>query len=203
MTYPFAAEMLSRRAVAAAIIIALHVVVAYCLATGLVHQRLIEVPVLLARVLPEPPQPPPKTVEPIVKLAGPRRVVEHSVPPVHWEEPSPPPFTTGPTLAPGPAIPPLPEEPLRILGHNELPGTEEFYPPELRRLGIGGASYVRVCVDAAGVRQGEPVLEDSSGNERIDAGALNVARHGRYARAVRGDTPVPNCYRFRITFRVN
>jgi TonB family protein len=107
--------------------------------------------------------------------------------------------TEAPSGAQTDAIPP---PPVRMLGTNQLPDAEEFYPPELRRLGVEGASYVRVCVDRAGVRQGDPRIEQSSGNARLDEGAVNVARHGRYARSVQGDAPVPNCYHFRIVFRM-
>ena len=83
-----------------------------------------------------------------------------------------------------------------------MPDTQEYYPPAVIRDGIEGAAYVRVCVDERGTRRGEPTLEQSSGNAQLDVGALNVARHGRYARAVQGSTPVPNCYRFRIAFKI-
>jgi TonB family protein len=92
--------------------------------------------------------------------------------------------------------------PIRPLGANQLPNTEDYYPPDLRRLEVQGATNVRVCVDAQGVRQGEPVIEESSGNARLDLGALNIARHGRYARSVQGTTPVGNCFRFRIAFKI-
>ena len=36
----------------------------------------------------------------------------------------------------------------------------------------------------------------------LDMSAVNIARHGRYARSVRGDTPVANCYRLRIVFEM-
>ena len=73
-----------------------------------------------------------------------------------------------------------------------MPDTQEYYPPALIREGIEGAAYVRVCAwMRRGTRRGEPTLEQSSGNAQLDVGALNVARHGRYARAVQGSTPVP------------
>jgi TonB family protein len=86
------------------------------------------------------------------------------------------------------------------MGKHQLPDTEDYYPPDLRRQGIQGATNVRVCVDERGVRQGEPTIEKSSGNDRLDLGAVNIARHGRYARSVQGVMPVGNCYRFKIIF---
>jgi TonB family protein len=88
-----------------------------------------------------------------------------------------------------------------MLGRNVLPDSEDYYPPERRRLGIEGAALVRVCVDARGTRSGEPLIEESSQDAQLDAAALNVARHGRYVRSEQGGVAVPNCYRFHIVFR--
>ena len=89
-----------------------------------------------------------------------------------------------------------------MIGQNSLPNTEDFYPPDLRRQGIEGAANVRVCVDTKGVRQGEPTVELSSGNPRLDEGALKIARAGKYARATQGEMPVATCYRFHIGFHM-
>ena len=86
------------------------------------------------------------------------------------------------------------------MGKNWLPNSQDYYPPDLIRSGVQGNAQLRVCVDEAGHLSGPPVVEQTSGNARLDQGALNVVRAGRYARAVRGDTPVPNCYEFRIVF---
>ena len=59
---------------------------------------------------------------------------------------------------------------------------------------------MQVCVDARGNRRGEPALQQTSGDAELDAAALNVARHGRYARALQGEQPVPTCFNFRIVF---
>jgi TonB family protein len=111
---------------------------------------------------------------------------------------------TGAGPAPPPYVPPIAAQsaPIRLLGKHQLPATEEYYPSDLRRSGIEGATNIRVCVDERGIRQGEPTIEKSSGNDRLDLGALNVARRGRYARAVQGGVPVGNCYRFKIIFEI-
>jgi protein TonB len=207
MVYQYATlEVLPRRALAVAGIIALHVLVAYLLLTGLMPtiQPVFE-PALVGTVRieaqPEPPSPP--TVR--VDLHHTLRPVASAAPPVL---PGAPPATPpSPADADGEAVSAaqtnaVPPPSVRVLGKNQLPDAEEFYPPALRRLGVEGATYVRVCVDGAGVRQGDPHIEQSSGDARLDEGALNVARHGRYARSVQGDIPVPNCYHFRITFRM-
>jgi len=76
-------------------------------------------------------------------------------------------------------------EPLVVVGRHRLPNTEDYYPPHEKRLGIEGTSVVRVCVDETGRRQGEPVIERSSGNARLDEGALNIARRAIRARRSR------------------
>jgi TonB family protein len=194
---------LPRRTLVLAAIIALHVTVAYFFATGLI-QRIAPAaePHTMARVLIEtqPPPPPPPPPE--------QRWHPQHMTPIPTEFPGAP---AGPTAItePPPEAPPVPPDPvpapepqIRLLGQHRLPATEDFYPPEKRREGIEGAPIVRVCVDARGVRQGEPVLESGSGDAGLDQGAINVARHGHYARAERGGVPVPNCYRFRITFQI-
>jgi TonB family protein len=97
---------------------------------------------------------------------------------------------------------PGPPPPIRLIGRNQLPNTSDFYPPALIRQGVEGAAVVRVCVDEKGSRRGEPAVEQSSGNARLDAGAIGVARAGQYARAMQGDTPVPVCHRIRIGFNL-
>ncbi len=193
-----------RRTLAVGAILALHVLLVYLLATGLIqHIVMREPPTIHAQVLPDvrrdPPPPP---------LADPRIRTDIPVP-VDPDIPqlNAPPDSTAVTQRPPvetAARPGLPEQrpaPLRILGRNLLPDSESYYPPDKARLGISGASYVRVCVDPQGRRQGEPALEQTSGDAGLDAAALNVARHGQYAHALQGDQPVPTCFRFRIVFR--
>jgi TonB family protein len=200
------AELLPSRTLVAGAIVALHIAAAYILITGLIHQGLPPVaPHTEARVMIEnPPAPPDPIVKPQVVLNHPRidqpRVPDPPLAPVQVLGPD---RSSVATPLPPPGVPDIavPAD-IRVLGRNQLPDTEEYYPPAKRRDGVEGVSDVRVCVDGRGVRQGEPVLERSSGDADLDRGALNVARHGRYARAVQAGQPVPNCYRFRITFRI-
>ena len=200
------AELLPSRTLVAGAIVALHIAAAYTLITGLIHQGLPPVaPHTEARVVIEnPPAPPDPIVKPQVVLNHPRidqpRVPDPPLAPVQVLGPD---RSSVATPLPPPGVPEVavPAD-IRVLGRNQLPDTEEYYPPAKRRDGVEGVSDVRVCVDGRGVRQGEPVLERSSGDADLDRGALNVARHGRYARAVQAGEPVPNCYRFRITFRI-
>jgi TonB family protein len=199
-------ELLPSRTLAAGAIVALHVAAAYFLITGLIHEASPPAePRTQAQVMIEStPAPRDPIIKPQVVPKHPRiyqpLVLDPPVTPVPSAMPDTPaiadPFS--PPAVTGVAVP----ADIHVLGRNQLPDTEEYYPPAKRRDGVEGASDVRVCVDAQGVRQGEPVLERSSGDAALDRGALNVALHGHYARAVQGGEPVPNCYRFRITFRI-
>jgi outer membrane biosynthesis protein TonB len=207
MTYHYAESgFVSPRAIVAGSILALHVAMAYLLATSLAHQMLVLRPTPMLGVVlgpPRNPPPPPPTME-APRFQPPR--IDYVAPVI--EIPDPPDSgaaITGPTA---PVLPPLAPstaptpDPIRLMGKHQLPNTEDFYPADLRRQGIQGATNVRVCVDERGIRQGEPAIEKSSGNDRLDLGAVNVARHGRYARAIQGGGPVANCYRFKIIFEM-
>jgi TonB family protein len=95
------------------------------------------------------------------------------------------------------------EQPVRLIGRHVMPNTEDYYPAHERRLEMEGATEVRACVDTNGKLSGTPTVEGSSGRESFDRAAIRVARDGRYARAVRGETPVSNCYRFRVIFSMH
>jgi TonB family protein len=206
MTYHFLpGNLLSRRALAFSGVAAFHVLVAYLLLTALVQ------PAPPARdggttvtFTPEPVRAP--TVDPHVDLrpnvVDQPRIPEQPqldlVPPV---DPSPPAAVAvseppgGPAAVPGPL-------PVRLLGTNQLPNAEEYYPPDMIRQGVQGAANVRLCVDAQGRLLGNPTIEESSGYPQLDRGALNVVRHGRYARSMQGDIAVGNCFRYRIAFKI-
>jgi TonB family protein len=200
-------QAVSRRSVALGGIAGLHVLVVYMFASGLAVKMIpaavqsIDATVMVApREKPTAPPPPQPTmrrvpldeqpVPPLIVEQGPIRDgftvnLERPVPvqPQHVEPPAPP--------------------PVRVLGQNRFPNSEDYYPAGVRRLGIEGYATVRACVDENGrLVEGSPSVERSSGNARLDAGALNVARAGRYARSVQGTTPVPNCFRFNVDFQM-
>jgi TonB family protein len=197
---------LSNRMIAAACIAALHAVVAYVLIVALTPRFTAEPPTrMITRffndpVTPERPLPPKYTLDRLApRVTAPPQPLIIDAPPATTEQAPPSPSGADLDLAPpGVATPDAP----RVVGRNQLPNSADFYPADLRRQGIQGATAVQVCVDANGNRAGEPQVEESSGNLRLDEGAVNVARHGRYARTMQGNTGVPNCYRFRIVFRI-
>jgi TonB family protein len=196
-------EILPRRTLAAGGIILLHLLVIYLLATALMRTLApAALPPLIARVLPEPTPVAPTPNVTVRDLHG---------PPVTLEAPPVPAVAFPPEAVPAAVAPPVETQaapgtaaapgPVRLIGRNILPDSEDYYPADRKRLGVEGGALVRVCVDEKGTRAGEPLIEASSQDTQLDAAALSIARHGRYARAQQDGVAVPNCYRFHIVFR--
>jgi protein TonB len=204
------AEVLPPRALLFLGVVALHVVLGYLLTTGLMRgitKLLIPEPII-GDIIPDQPRPPPQKVlieNPKLTLPQPDVLPLPDVPVVDPPEDS---SLSNLVFEPdaGPVAPPrdtpvlVAEPPLRLIGRNVLPNTENYYPASERRAGVEGSTVVRACVDERGRLDGAPVVEASSGSARLDEAAVRVARDGRYARSVRGDTPVSNCHRFRVIF---
>ena len=203
----FVSPALSQRAVMFAGIVAFHVVLVYVFASGLAVKtvKLVFEPVQVIKLKdPEqtadtlPPPPPPPVFD------QPHKIDLGPVPdPVPWSGDSGTALTETPTVTePQVAQPPPRVEPIHLVGKHQLPNTMDYYPPTSRRLGVEGTTNVSVCVDERGKRTGKPTVTQSSGDARLDEGALQIARAGKYARSARGDTFVPNCYAFKMIFKI-
>jgi hypothetical protein len=61
---------------------------------------------------------------------------------------------------------------------------------------------VQVCVDAIGRLTSDPAITHSSGNARLDAGALTLAKagSGHYRPTIEDGRAVGSCFPFRIRF---
>ena len=198
-------QAVSRRAVVLGSIVGLHLVVISLIASGLGTRlaQLVAQP-MTVDYFPDTPttrEPPPVVNptfhEPIPDI-GPPPIVNVGFPPSETALTVPPEPAAPPKVDTRPA-PPQPQ-PIRLIGRNKLPNTDDYYPPSLIRQGIEGAAIVQACVDGNGVRRGEPTIEQTSGNAQLDEAAIRVTRAGQFARAVQGDTPVPVCHRFHIGF---
>ena len=195
----------SHRAIVAGSILSLHVLVLYLFATGMVHtatkvldSRIVSTVTQLPKIVhPDDPA----RVKPTITELGP--VVAPQPPTVTEEtqEDNGSPLIITPSAKSDPVVTIAPE-PIRVMGQNRLPNSEDYYPADMRRQGIAGATTVRACVDEKGTLQGDPLIEQSSGYARLDQGALNVARAGRYARSIQAGMPVPNCFRIRVGFQI-
>jgi TonB family protein len=92
----------------------------------------------------------------------------------------------------------------RILGGpgQGFPNTDDYYPSSSRRLGENGVTTVRVCVDSNGLLRADPTIAQTSGSARLDEGALKLARagSGHYRATIQDGQSVSDCYPFRIRF---
>jgi len=77
----------------------------------------------------------------------------------------------------------------------------EFYPADLRDMGIGGTIRVYLFVTEEGVVS-DVRIDESSGNAKLDDGALEVAKRFEFTPALNGDEPVAVWIAFPITFQV-
>jgi len=188
-------------------IVAFHVVLVYLFASGLAVKTIkvvfepaqVEIVDKIEKPAKPPPQLTPTFEKPVIDLGPPPDF------PLNIQEDTGTALTAQPTVAdpPGAATVPPPVEPIRLVGRHQLPNTDDFYPAQARRGNIEGATNIQVCVDEQGRRVGDPKILQSSGNEFLDKGALEVGRHGKYARSTRGGAPISNCYGFRIIFNLH
>jgi hypothetical protein len=67
----------------------------------------------------------------------------------------------------------------------------------------GGRSVLCVCVDEKGTLTQDPVIAESSGDSRVDSGAVKLARldSGRYKPPGVDGKPQRGCFRFAVNFR--
>jgi hypothetical protein len=75
--------------------------------------------------------------------------------------------------------------------------------PGVHAVPPSGRSVVCVCTDEKGALTRDPMIVESSGDSRVDSGALKMARadSGRYVPPTLGGRPQSACFRFAIDFR--
>lgn len=198
----------SRRTTAMIAIVCLHVGIFYLYVTGFTRTIVVNPANPLKmhfivqprqRVRPTPLLPP--TITPTI-------VDNVPLPNPTFKFPAAPTAITLPRLL-QPTVPAQPMPPNsvdRVLGGPGagFPDTEDYYPPEARRLDETGTSVVSVCVDPRGVLTAAPTLVRSSGVGQIDEGALRLAKagSGHYRPTTEDGRAVSSCYAFRITFQL-
>jgi periplasmic protein TonB len=200
-------SLLSPRATAILLILLLHALVIYALATGFGARvvRDIAQPLKVTflpqpqRAVELPPPPRPDFVRPRVDLVPPPEIpfdttagsAAQTITVVEGSTPPPPPTSKSVSRAVGgPGV--------------GFPNTEDYYPAASKRLGEKGVATIRVCVDAVGRLTAVPVIAQSSGSERLDDGALRLARagSGHYRATTEDGKPVSSCYPYRIRFEL-
>jgi len=201
---PADSTFFSRRSAAIVAILALHALLIYLLAIGIVHKMgSAPPPTIIAGVTSEVqhPEPPPP-------LPGPRftpRSVDLPAPYSPIDVPVGPDTSTVPE--PRAAVPPAAPAPItvhRVPGGpgKGFPNTADFYPDAAIRLGAEGSASVQVCVGADGRLISAPAIAQSSGNHWLDAGALALAKagSGHYRPTTEDGTAVSSCFPVRMRF---
>ena len=199
---------MTRRGAVLVAIIALHVFIGWALATGLAR-RAIEVlaPPLQTQIVEEvkkeeapPPPPPPQFERPPVEIPPPDVTINMPV-----EE-----NTTAIRVTPNvvKSAPPAPAAPTRRtaagVGGRGFPNTDDYYPDASRRLEEQGVVTVHSCIDGSGKLTEEPSIAKSSGSNRLDGGALKLAKaaSGKYTPATEDGKGVPACINFNVKFQL-
>jgi periplasmic protein TonB len=201
----------TRRTLVLVAIIALHVFIAWALATGLARRAIeLVAPPLQTEVVEEvqkkdepPPPPPPQMERPPVEIPPPDVAIEL---PQETQSTAIVDVTDKP-VPKAPPPPPPPPAHKNVVGPKPgkgFPSTEDYYPPASKRLGEEGAANVHVCVGPNGKLTEEPTLQQSSGSARLDDGALKLAKagSGHYQAGTEDGQPVAACMVFKIKFEL-
>jgi protein TonB len=203
--YVHDSQFMTRRGAVLVVIIGLHVFIAWALATGLARRALeVIAPPIQTDIVEEvktqkepPPPPPPEFQKPPVEVPPPDVTIDMPV-----EAPA----TTAITAVA--ATPHAPAPPVHVGSHKaptvakNFPASEEYYPAASKRLNEEGAPTVHVCVGANSKLTAAPTIAQSSGSSRLDEGAINLAKAGRYIAGMDDGKPIDACFDFRIKFQM-
>lgn len=199
-------QIFTRRTIVLFAIIAIHVFIAWVLATGLATRaiQLVAPPIQTSVVqqqkqqLKPPPPPPPQLQQqqvqvppPVVNIQIPTESQTHAITVVKRVV----------RAAPAPApVAATPLEPLQ----NDFPSTDQYYPDASRRLGEQGTALVKLCIGAGGRVIGDPAVTRSSGSSRLDEAALRYAKatSGHFKPATRGGVAFTECVSLPIKFQL-
>ena len=196
------ASFITRRGIVAALIIGLHLLMFWALASGLA-QRVVSVlaPPLEADIVeevpedePPPPPPPPEMERPPVEVPPPEVAID-----IPMET------TTAIQDVTDKPPPPAPPPPPRVAGSpakmKSAADPDQFYPPGAKRREEQGSPVVQACVGANGRLVREPVVTETSGFPELDGAAVKVAKANRYSPATEGGTALPeSCVKFKVKF---
>jgi periplasmic protein TonB len=201
------ASFLSTRAVVLIVIIALHVLLAWGLATGLARKAIeLIAPPIQSDIIEEvqqhdlPPPPPPPEFE--------RPPVEVPPPDISIDLPVDAPTTTAIrdiTDRPVQAAPPHVSSKTAVSAGKNFPNSSDFYPPASLRMGEEGSVAIHVCIGPNGKVTEEPTVAKSSGSSRLDEAGIKLAKAGagHYNPATEDGKPITSCVNLPIKFKIN
>ncbi|HEX4266271.1 MAG TPA: TonB family protein [Steroidobacteraceae bacterium] len=198
-------QFFTRRTIVLFAIIALHIFIAWVLATGLATRaiQLVAPPIQTQIVqqnkqqLKPPPPPPPQLQQqqvqvppPVVNIQIPQESQTHAITVVKRVVRAAPPA-------------PVSTTPLSAI-QNDFPSTDQYYPDASRRLGEQGTALVKLCIGGGGRVVGTPAIERSSGSSRLDEAALRYAKatSGHFRPATRNGQAFTQCVSLPIKFQL-
>ena len=198
---------MTRRGAVLVAIVALHVFIAWALATGLAR-RAIEViaPPIQTTIVEEtkkeelpPPPPPPQFERPPVELPPPDVTINMPV-----EESSTAIRVTNTPVVRAPPVAVAAKPGTNVGFGKNFPNSDEFYPDASRRLEEQGIVTVHVCIDGSGKVTEEPTVAKSSGSNRLDGGAVKLAKagSGKYIAATEDGKPITKCINYNVKFQL-
>jgi periplasmic protein TonB len=202
-------EFFTRRTAVLAAIIALHLFIAWALATGLARKAIeVLAPPIQTDIVQEeknkvepPPPPPPELRKEVVEVPPPD--INIAMPEVGAQSNA----ITARVEQPKPAAPP-PRAAVAAtavgLGKG-FPNVDDYYPDASRRLGEEGLTVVDICVGPDGKLTEPPKVGKTSGHERLDQAAVKVAQvgSGRFKPATEDGKPVAKCTQLPIRFKLH
>ncbi len=196
-------SFLTRRGVVVVVIIGLHVLAFWALATGLAQKVINMVaPNIEADIVEEvveneepPPPPPPELERPPVEVPPPEVAIDL---PMETNTTAIQDVTDKP---PPPAPPPPPRAAGTSAKMRSSPDVDRFYPPGAKRREEQGSPVVQACVGPNGKLLRDPVVTETSGFPELDGAAVQVAKASRYIPATEGGQAVDeSCVKFKVKF---
>jgi len=201
-------DFFTRRTAVLAAIIALHLFIAWALATGLARKAIeVLAPPIQTDIVQEektktePPPPPPPELR--------KQVVEVPPPDIQIAMPEVGPQTSAITarveqLKAAPVAKAAVAATAIGLGKG-FPNVDDYYPDASRRLGEEGLTIVDICVGPDGKLTEPPKVGKTSGHERLDQAAVKVASvgSGRFKPATEEGKPISKCTQLPIRFKLH
>ena len=193
----------TRRGIVVVLIVAIHVIAIYALATGLAR-KVVEVlaPPIEADIVEEvkqedepPPPPPPEMERPPVEVPPPEVSIDL---PMETTSTAIVDVTDKP---PPPAPPPVVRAAGTPAKMTRPANPDDYYPPGSIRREEQGSPVVQACVGPKGQLLRDPVVTDTSGFPDLDSAAVKVAKATRYAAGTDGGSALPeSCIKFKVKF---